>query len=1605
MKNSTFFFNRCFDKTRLKNFILWFFNKYGANETIKLVENLKNVGFEYATKTGISLGIDDLKIPLIKSNNIKETEEKIKKIEFNFQKGNLTEIERKQQFIEEWIFASDKLKTSVVQFFKATNIFNSIYMIAFSGARGNISQVRQLIGMRGLMVDPQGEVLEFPIRSNFREGLNLTEYIISCYGARKGVVDTALRTATSGYLTRRLVDVTQHVIIGKHNCKTTHGIKFVSLIDGNKILLPLKNRLVGRILLNDVFETCKKTKKKKKIGEKNQEISSKLALKLTRSKKSIVLRSPLCCSSKNFICQLCYGWSLAHSKIVSIGEAVGVLAAQSIGEPGTQLTMRTFHTGGIFTGGIIDQIYAPFNGKIEYLDILQGKLIRTLNGQIGFLSKIKGRIQIKRQKKRNLKLVKEIFQNFSISKQLKRNLLPYKNNLLITSQIRKIESKLNLIKSSSNSFLLFNTPIYTIFFIRNKCFIHEKTLIAELSSPSFFKKNQQETEQEIFAPESGQIFFENLILIEKINKDGIIQKKTYGLGSIWLIAGFFINNLFGQKGFPIHGDFLEVGSTTHKIQIIIERNFKVDVQLFYLYKKISNFNKRFFSIKNKNYLTKKKIFSNIFLSRSIFSLNFVKVNYKSFKYFILVSFQIFRPNLIFYYELKFFNYSYKIYFKPVNNFQQIGLNFSFSTNNKQFPIVSKIYNSKSNFLFYNILNQKNEINKKFFVQLTICEAIKSKLQKPIISRKKELISLKDIMKYYYWLNFIDSNLLKNKELNIYNWLYYLKKYREHSLDFELKSSLRESKKYLSNFNFFDISLKSKNKEKNFFLKTYLAPLNNKKFRCNFTKITSNKVLTKLIWLSHYQICFNLINRQGLLYFQLFNSYQLINYSSIKLQSKINSPINLNNYQNLKYFISLKINQNIFFFPFFQKKISKKKNLKPVLFYLNNFKNNHYFYIIRYFLLLNKQEYHSIYLSKKSNINTKDKLKIGYKTRFRSDIIPSLNYKDKNLIFLASQQNSFQKKISTLFNIGYQSNLKNKQLFLTWVCFTPINYFLEKYNNLLKLGSFFSSGIRFDNQEIIIDIIYLKRKKLKLNHFWKNQLKLSSNFNWINNKKVRFKQKVKIISKLIIFKKSLINPSNCFKNPFLNSTLSNKLFFQLLVLNIKKKYYNFFKKKSFKSKIFKNPIKFNYLSNIFSDKIFLKTEYIINTVISINCNQKFFIFLESYNPIFKKYENHQVQTNELTNSNKHLLFNNFLKRINFTLIKKFDFNLLNNQIAKNQKLIKIFHLYSEPDYFKSEVNIKFLIKYKGGEFIRTKTNLKKIDCILINRLNLKIFFINLNSKKSSVSQLIVGNFIRYGDKIDTKKIVIESGQIIYIDNNKFIIRRATPFLLTARSILNVNQNEVVKKNSRLFKFLYHKIKTGDIIQGIPKIEELFEARITRSGIPLLTNLHYQCKKVFKYYSLQFSIYKATQKSFEFIQKLIIDEIQKIYCSQGVYIADKHLEIVVRQMTSKVQIIEGGKTGLLCGELIEFDWAYLINKQLKRQEILYEPIILGITKSCLETESFISAASFQETTRILSKAAIQNKIDFIRGLKQNVILGSLIPAGTGFFSPLYFKSIQD
>lgn len=247
-----FFFNRCFDKSRLKILISWSLKNYGEKNTIELVESLKQLGFQYATQAGISLSLDDLKIPPTKSSLVSEAEIKIQFTQLEYQKGHLTAVEKFQQLIDTWHRTSETLKQNVVQHFRSTNILNPVYMMAFSGARGNLSQVRQLVGMRGLMADPQGQIIDFPIRSNFREGLTLTEYVISCYGARKGLVDTALRTANSGYLTRRLVDVSQHVIVCQLDCGTRHGIFLSDMKQGQKTILSLENRLIGRVLAENI---------------------------------------------------------------------------------------------------------------------------------------------------------------------------------------------------------------------------------------------------------------------------------------------------------------------------------------------------------------------------------------------------------------------------------------------------------------------------------------------------------------------------------------------------------------------------------------------------------------------------------------------------------------------------------------------------------------------------------------------------------------------------------------------------------------------------------------------------------------------------------------------------------------------------------------------------------------------------------------------------------------------------------------------------------------------------------------------------------------------------------------------------------------------------------------------------------------------------------------------------------------------------------------------------------------------------------------------------------------------------------------------------------
>ena len=410
MKKESFFLNYGFDKGKLKPLISWFFRAYGESEAFDFLEQLKKLGFKHATQSGSSIGLDDLATPPNKILLLSSAELQIHNIENQYKRGLITALEKFQQTIDIWQEMNETIKEEVIQHFSSTNILNPVYMMAFSGARGNISQVRQLVGMRGLMADPQGQLIDFPIRSNFREGLTLTEYVISCYGARKGLVDTALRTAKSGYLTRRLVDVSQHITISSWDCETNRGIFLTNLEDEKhtKIISSLEQRLLGRILqetfkkkknrnkklLQQEKEILKKSENRNKNKKllRNKQISLSLATFLVKEKDQVLVRSPLTCSYTQSVCQLCYGWGLASSNLVSLGEAVGVISGQSIGEPGTQLTMRTFHTGGVFYGELIELLRATHPGRINFLKPLPGSLLRTPKGKIAFLTKAPGEL-------------------------------------------------------------------------------------------------------------------------------------------------------------------------------------------------------------------------------------------------------------------------------------------------------------------------------------------------------------------------------------------------------------------------------------------------------------------------------------------------------------------------------------------------------------------------------------------------------------------------------------------------------------------------------------------------------------------------------------------------------------------------------------------------------------------------------------------------------------------------------------------------------------------------------------------------------------------------------------------------------------------------------------------------------------------------------------------------------------------------------------------------------------------------------------------------------------------------------------------------------------
>ncbi len=390
-KKTPDFINKQMDKGSLKKLLGQMYLEYGGAKAAALANALKNLGYKYATISGTTISIADLSVPSVKKELLESAEKEIEKSTNRYLKGEITEVERYTKVIDTWSETTAKLTEQVVENFDK---LNPVYMMAFSGARGNLSQVSQLVGMRGLMADAQGQIIDLPIKSNFKEGLSVTEYIISSYGARKGLVDTALKTADSGYLTRRLVDVAQDVIIRADDCHTEKYINMKPITDGDVVIVPLIDRLLGRTVAQDIVDAEGNVLVANGTTMDRDDIKKISGLDL----QELRVRSGLTCGLEYGVCQKCYGWAMTTQKLVDIGEAIGIIAAQSIGEPGTQLTMRTFHTGGAV--GVKEakkEIIAREAGTV--ISKIKARELRTRHGDIVQVSMYEADIEVKGEKR------------------------------------------------------------------------------------------------------------------------------------------------------------------------------------------------------------------------------------------------------------------------------------------------------------------------------------------------------------------------------------------------------------------------------------------------------------------------------------------------------------------------------------------------------------------------------------------------------------------------------------------------------------------------------------------------------------------------------------------------------------------------------------------------------------------------------------------------------------------------------------------------------------------------------------------------------------------------------------------------------------------------------------------------------------------------------------------------------------------------------------------------------------------------------------------------------------------------------------------------------
>ncbi|MBC8300503.1 MAG: DNA-directed RNA polymerase subunit beta'' [Pelagibacterales bacterium] len=1390
MKNYTYQ-NTLVGKKQLKQILSWSFTTYGSIKACFLADQLKHLGFKYATKAGLSISIEDLRVPYSKTLMLKNATQEILNTEKICSKGKVTDVERFQKVIDTWNITSESLKDEVVSYFSKHDPLNSIYIMAFSGARGNLSQVRQLVGMRGLMSDPSGQIMNLPIKKNFREGLTITDYLMSGYGARKGIVDTALKTANSGYLTRRLIDVAQDIIIREKDCLTRNSLLLTCNDFDNNLIY---EKFLGQLINKPIFD--KKTNTL--IADFNEQITPNLIqiLKQHRIEK-IYIRSPLTCSLYRSICQKCYGWDLANENIVDIGEAVGIIAGQSIGEPGTQLTMRTFHTGGVFTSQADQQLISPFEGFVKMSDFLKTSKIRTNRGENVEITESSGLLYI----------------------------IP---------------------KNSSDSPVQLELPRNTLLFISNKQYVKQNTILGQLSNS--IKQTKTETKQ-ILCNSSGEVFIPKLK--GKVNLT--TQNKL-----LWI--------LFGQVFRAPVNSFL---------------NFYIDHKI------------------NKNC----HIFRSKIVNQYAGFINFENGNGNLPDQFIEIKnyFLTLSNSIIYKLDKSIFDYEYILSIKEKNYF----LNGNLKTSKLCVPL-----NREKSF---------GTLITNHFMSLTggIPFYDKKAIQKKSVHSNKFVHFLTKIEKRHY---------------QTVIWL----PEETHSLNCEKKLLLIKTNSFISdNFEIIPnvysklsgiIKISNKNK---FIEEVSIKP--GSVYRGDYLKSFDNQlfypgeILLNTIEIKQISLCE--IIKSGSSSQLLIRPIEIYEVPFLNPNKPFNRSISVSN-------SILKISNSLDYLYSSGEIIKCPKSVNLVKVSLD-FRNSS-----------KKTDRFEIEISK---TNKKDdlSLKISEKLYLTDYISPYLKYT----------------KIQFSLAMNFQQYAS---------CHTTLGYFEVIANKSLKLVK---CKIKYKkNKQIFLitndDCIILERNKIK-----------SKNFNRLLINNVNINQIGKIIAKndkfLTIQKGRPYFFPNCKNDNLVNDIslkykliqdqsnvinlkLKNKKVININYLNINRspsRYVTFsetFKKVNFSRMLIKKRGKI-YTSSIpiFVREFLIKKKDSKSTILSNLDFRPWHGYSDYKDKIYKSERKSILQSSErIKFDNVFTLFMKSSELIKSPLDKKIT--KLNFEVASVNLLeypFKTINIHSiTEDYFENEVNSVFC---KNGDFIENGE--------MIGLLNFE----------KEITGDIVQGLPRIEELLEARKRKRISKHFPKSQKKGLLIRKTTiDATFEFKKIgLTIKENEKINPHSLLKLYFNYFAKVKYLICSENKT--IFLCRLSNN-------------------------YEASHKSFKKIQSLILNSVQSVYTSQGVNIANKHLEIIIKQMTAKVLITHEGQTPLLPREVVDLYHIKYINEVVNfknKKAAYYVPLLLGITKAALNNPSFISAASFQETTRVLTKAAIEGRLDWLRGLKENIIIGHLIPSGIG------------